>query len=191
MGARIESGHDDSSVASSPDVDWAEVRRVYELSEETVGAILDRFGLSRYQLEKRRVAEGWTTRPQIARPGMPKRPGSIGSQALAYRMNRLFTLGLAMLEKKVDEEGMTETNARTLTELARAQEITMRSTRNEKAAKAREKKNTDAGRDFRDDPAWLIAEIERKLGRLAEGNEARRTEGAVGEDRPGDRAASA
>jgi hypothetical protein len=43
----------------------------------------------------------------------------------------------------------------------------MRSIRNEKAVKAREKKNHDAGRDFRDEPAWLIAELNRRLDRLS------------------------
>ncbi len=108
-------------------VPWDEVRQAYELSEETVGSILDRFGLSRYALEKQRVAEGWTTRPQVARPGSLRLGGaSIGSQAIGYRLNRLVTVGLAMLEKRVGEEGMTEANARTLTELTRAQEIMMR-----------------------------------------------------------------
>jgi hypothetical protein len=58
---------------------------------------------------------------------------------------------------------MTETNARTLKELCRAQETMMRSKRTEKAAKAREKKNNDAGYDFRDDPAWLREQLERRI----------------------------
>ncbi len=152
--------------AADDSVDWAEVRRAYELSEETVSSIRERFGLSRYQLAQRRTAESWTARPQIARRGLTRRRASIGSQALVYRLNRLVTIGLAMLEKQISDEGMTENNARTLTELCRAQEIRMRSNRNHKAAKAREKKNNDAGHDFRDDPEWLLAEINRRLDRL-------------------------
>ena len=58
----------------------------------------------------------------------------------------------------------------------------MRSKRNEKAAKARETKKHDAGYDFRDDPAWLDAEINRRLDRLstaggAGGDPARRSAG--------------
>jgi hypothetical protein len=71
-----------------------------------------------------------------------------------------------MLEKRLAEEGLTEGNARTLTELCRAQEIRMRSTRNEKAAKAREKKNNDAGQDYRDDPAWARAELKRRIRQI-------------------------
>ena len=87
-------------------------------------------------------------------------------EALEYRLNRMVTHGTAMLERKIADEGMTEANARTLKELCRAQETRMRSKRTEKVAKAREKKNNDAGYDFRDDPAWLDAEINRRLDRI-------------------------
>ena len=64
----------------------------------------------------------------------------------------------------------------------------MRSKRTEKAAKAREKKNNDAGYDFRDDPAWLDAEFERRLARMfgggtassVAGDDAGATKGAPG-----------
>jgi hypothetical protein len=166
-------------------VDWAEVRRAYELSGETVGAIQERFGLTRYGLAKRRTDEGWTARPQVAGPALLPRRGSVGSEAIQYRLNRLLTTGVSMLEKRVAEEGMTETNACTLRELCRAQEIMMRATRNEKAAKAREKKNNDAGQDHRDDPEWLIAEIDRRLGRLAAKDKGGGAEAAAGADRKG------
>ena len=166
------------------DIDWAKVRRAYELSAETVGSIRKRFGLSRYQLEKRRRAENWTTRPQVARKDGVRRRRSMpnGSQDSEHRLDRLVSIGLAMLEKTITEEGMTEAHARTLTELARAQEVTMRSQRNKKAAKAREKKNNDAGHDFRDDPDWLLAEINRRLDRLAQERGSRGTRRAAETD---------
>ena len=143
-------------------VDWDEVRRAYELTNETVPAIRKRFGLSVHDLRARRIAEAWTARPPIAQPGKLPRRVPAGADALQLKLNKLLVVGVAMLEKRLADEGMTEGNARTLTELCRAEEIRMRSKRNEKAAKARETKKHDAGYDFRDDPAWLDAEIDRR-----------------------------
>jgi transposase-like protein len=164
--------------AAASAVDWNEVRRAYELSGESVASIRRRFGLTPHALRVVRVAEGWTPRPPIAKPGPLQGKKPVGSEALELRLSRLLAVGVAMLEKRLAEEGMTETNARTLTELVRAQEITMRSKRNEKAAKARETKKHDAGYDFRDDPAWLDAEIDRRIARLREDREAGGAEGA-------------
>jgi hypothetical protein len=143
------------------------VRRAYELTGETTASIQRRFGLTAWQLRKRREDEEWMTRPAVAEPGPLQGYKPVGDDTIEYRLNRLVTIGLAMLEKRIGGEGMTEMDARTLTELARAQEIRMRAKRNEKAAKAREKKNHDAGYDFRDDPEWLLAEINRRLDRLS------------------------
>jgi hypothetical protein len=165
-------------------VDWAEVRRAYELTGEGVASIQRRFGLTPSQFRKHRVDGGWATRPAVAQPGPLQGTKPVGDETIEYRLNRLVTIGLAMLEKRVGEEGMTEANARTLTEIARAQEIRMRSKRNEKAAKAREKKNNDAGYDFRDDPEWLLAELTRRLDRISaharQGREGRPSEGDAG-----------
>ena len=171
-------------------VDWEEVRRVYELSGERVGAIRERFGLTEYQFRRRRTLGGWTARPQVAEPGALQGCKPVGAEALDFRLNRLVAIGTSMLERKVADEGMTEANARTLKELCRAQETRMRSTRNEKAAKAREKKSTDDGHDFRDDPAWLRAEINRRLDRLfdpgAMGGASRNSTADGGTQPPGD-----
>lgn len=145
------------------DTDWDEVRRVYELGANSIPAILERFGLTPYQLRKRREDENWATRPRVAEPGALQGYKPVGEEALDLRLHRLVAIGTAMLERKIADEGMTEENARTLKELCHAQEIRMRSTRNEKAAKAREKKNNDDGADFRDDPNWLRAEFNRRL----------------------------
>ena len=112
-------------------VDWAEVRRVYELSGETVASIIRRFGLSREALRRRRVGGGWATRPPAAEPGPLQGHKAVGSEAIELRLNKLVAIGVAMLEKRVAEEGMTEANARTLKELCRAEEVRMRSTTTE------------------------------------------------------------
>jgi len=153
----------DAASASATRADWSEVRRVYELGADSVPTILARFGLTPWQFRKVREGENWTTRPPIAKPGPLQGRKPIGEDANEFRLNRLVAIGIDMLERKVADEGMTEANARTLKELCRAQETRMRSTRNEKAAKAREKKNNDAGEDFRDDPNWLKAEFSRRL----------------------------
>ncbi len=162
------SGAADAASDNASAVDWEEVRRAYELSGEAVSAIRARFGLTASELRRVRVGEGWTTRPPVAKPGPLQGTKPVGSEALALRLSRLLAVGIAMLERRLADEGMTEGNARTLTELCRAEEIRMRSKRNEKAAKARETKKHDAGYDFRDDPAWLEAELNRRLDRLSQ-----------------------
>lgn len=177
--------------------DFEELRRAYELTAEPVKSIRERFGLTKYRLEKLRIQHGWTTRRQIAKPGPLSEYESylpVGAEAVDLRLNRLVVIGIAMLERKVADEGMTETNARTLKELCRAQETRMRSTRNEKAAKAREKKNTDDGHDFRDDPNWLKAELARRLDQIfgpeSVGSGVRRDDAGVATGGAGDMAAS-
>ncbi len=171
MDARIKSGHDDGSAASSRDVDLDALRRAYELSGETVASIQERFGLTAWQLRKHRERGGWTTRQPAAAPGLLRGHKPIGEEALELRLNRLVAIGAAMLERRLAKEGMTEANARMLTELCRAQESRMRTIKN-KNGRIREKKNNDAGRDLRDDPDWLIAELSRRLDRLSEADAA-------------------
>ena len=141
------------------------MRRAYELSGESVASIQQRFGLTKHRLTKRRIAEAWTTRQPIAVPtSLPPRR-QVGAEALELKLNKLLVTGIAMLAKRLAEEGLTDQNARTLTELCRAEEIRMRSTRT-RTGKARETKKHDAGYDFRDDPAWLDAELRRRLERI-------------------------
>jgi hypothetical protein len=152
-----------------------------------VSAIREAFGLSEGELRGMRISGGWTARTGIAEPGPLAGERELGRQSHQYRLNRLMTAGVTMLEAKVGEEGITEAHARTLTELMRAQEISMRTRRNEKAAKARERKSKDARdesrEDFRDDPDWLIAEIGRKLDRIAEAGRGRGADGAAAADK--------
>ena len=147
-------------------VDWPEVRHAYETTSETVTSIQTRFGLTRHGLAKVRIAEGWTTRAPIATPSGLPRMKAVGSEALELRLNRLVTIGAAMLERRLAGEGLTEPVARTLTELCRAQEIRMRATKARGGA-PHKKKKTDDGYDFRDDPAWLRAELARRLDVLS------------------------
>jgi hypothetical protein len=156
----------DAPAHDTKTIDWREVRRVYELGADSVPAILERFGLTPWQFRKVRESENWTTRRPAAKPGPLQGHKPVGEESLELRLNRLVAICSVMLEQKIADEGFNETNARALRELCHAQEIRMRSTRSEKAAKAREKKNHDAGYDFRDDPVWLRAELERRLDHL-------------------------
>lgn len=157
--------YSDAAPTASGTIDWAEVRRVYELGNEPVSAIRARFGLSAYRLASRRVAEGWTARPPVAKPlGLPK-VAPAGIDELEFRLHRTIVIGQQMLNKRLAEEGVNEANARTAAELCRAMEILMRIARR-KTGKTRETKNDDAGYDFRDDPAWLNAELDRRIERL-------------------------
>ena len=152
-----------SNAPAEKSIDLKELRRVYELGADSIPAILERFGLTAWEFRKLREGGDWTIRKPAAEPGPLQGHKPIGEEALDLRLHRLVAIGTAMLERKIADEGMTEANARTLKELCHAQEIRMRSTRNEKAAKAREKKNNDDGADFRDDPNWLKAEFARRL----------------------------
>jgi hypothetical protein len=164
VGARAPAGS--RCLAHLSVADRLAIRRAYEFTAEPVRSIERRWGLTQYQLAKLRISEGWTARPQAAKPGPLSGRKPLGSEALEFRLNRLVALGLTMLERRVSTKGFSEEDARTLRELCRAAEITKRAARTEKAGKAREKKN-DA-HDFRNDPAWLRAEIDRRLDRLGQ-----------------------
>jgi hypothetical protein len=150
------------------------VRRDYELSDEPVSSIKRRWGLTDRQFRKMREGEGWTTRPQVARPGPLQGHKPVGSDALELRTSALLAVGLARLGRSISDEGFTEDNARRLTELCRAQGIFMRMTKSgrsgnvSKAARlgGNNKKNDDAGTDFRDDPTWLRAQLEQEILRI-------------------------
>jgi hypothetical protein len=159
----LRQGREGDAARDDKTIDVEALRRAYELTGETVASIRRRFGLSAWQFRRLREGGRWTTRDPVAKPGPLHGYKPVGEEALELRLSRLLAIGSAMLARKVAEEGMTETNARTLKELCRAQETMMRSKRTEKAAKAREKKNNDAGYDFRDDPAWLREQLERRI----------------------------
>ena len=145
-------------------MDAEAVRRDYEGGARPVPAILEKHRITRWWLAQARYAGGWTPRPPGARLDMPP----AGMDQAEARLSRMLANATAMLERKMDEEGVTEANARRLTELSRAQEIRMRTTRASKEnAKTRETKNkNDANADYRSDPAWLRAELERRILRI-------------------------
>jgi hypothetical protein len=161
------------------------VRRAYELTGETTASIRERFGLTENELRKMRKAGGWIVRPPCALPGPLGRRKPL-AEALEYRLDRLATLGVVMLEKRIADNGIDQANARTLTELCRAREIMMREIRKEKAAKARETKNDDFGPA--DDIAFIRAELERRIRNL--GRDGERRGGAEGAEEHAGRTAS-
>lgn len=178
-------------------IPWGEIRRVYELTETPTIEILRRYGLTKSQLRWRRQSETWETRPSAA---MQKRKAS-EPERLRARMLSLHAVMLARLEEWVaGVEDFETSQARAFAVLAAGLDHITRSDEREvfemakRAAKpttataAREKKNSDAGYDFRNDPAWLDAEINRRLDRLQErggedahpGDAASGTEAGVG-----------
>jgi hypothetical protein len=161
-------GSDDGAPLPAPaGVDPEEVRRAYELTRESTASICTRYGLTKHQFETMRVRGGWTSRAPAAPRGPLTGRKAVGADDLKYRMNRLATFGMDMLEIKVAANaGFDEASARTFVELCRARDIMMREIRNEKAAKARETKNNDSGRNPADDIAFIRAELERRIERL-------------------------
>ncbi len=146
-------------------VDWADVRQAYERNEESVAAIQRRFGLTARELRQRRESEGWTPRAPVAKRAIS--PATSNKTVdLEQRLTSLVAAGVDSLTKQFAKEELNIGTARVLTELCRAADIMKRSQRMQKSGRAREKKNNDAGHDFRDDPEWLLAEINRRLDRL-------------------------
>ena len=107
----------------------------------------------------------------VAIPRGPNGRKIVGIDLLELRLNKLVVTCMAMLDDKLKKEGLTLENARLVTEMCRAEELRMRTTR-QKTGKTRETKNNDAAHDFRDDPVWLDAELNRRLARLTETREA-------------------
>jgi hypothetical protein len=106
--------HDDArpsgltpSVQAAADVDWEAVREAYELSDESVSAIEKRFGLTKHQLTRARLTGRWTTRPPVAKrkPILPRRR-AVGTDIIAYRLNKLLVVGMALLETRLAEDGI-------------------------------------------------------------------------------------
>lgn len=166
-------------------IDWAEVRRAYEFSGETVRAIRERFGLTKERLRWWRESERWTNRPPATRPKPFPASRIERAATLSLRLQVAISFGLDLLERRIAEEGLTDANARTLTELCRAQEILMRSIRTDRGDKTGEKSNKNDGPDrartySAADIAQKRADLERRILAI------RRERGLSGGDRPGD-----
>src|SRR5687767_15949230 len=71
--------------AKGADVDWVEVRRAYELTDEPVPSIQQRFGVTAYQMRRHREAEQWTLRDSPVVPGPMSGYKPIGVERVAYR----------------------------------------------------------------------------------------------------------
>ena len=156
--------NDASAEAGGGEVDPEPVRIDYEFSSMSVAAIQEKYGLSEWRLKRMQRAGKWTMRPQRGRGPIEGAPPA-GADALAFRLNRLITHGLAMLEHGVAEEGWTEGNLRMLNELCRATR-TMHAILNKKAVKARETTDDDAARS--DDPAQILRELAARFDRIRE-----------------------
>ena len=146
--------------------DVAEARRLYEATATSVETIRRQFGWTKNALRRLAKYENWTMRPPAARGGPMAGRKPIGPEMLVFKLNRLITYGIGILEEEAATRGVDEPGARKLTALCRAQEIMMRIERMKNAA-IREKKNKDDGYDFRDDPIWLAAEFARRTFGLA------------------------
>lgn len=175
-------------------IDWAEVRRVYELRQEPVSRILARFGLKTSELRKVREREDWDDRPPV---GVPLRlsAGQVNEvAALGTRLLRNYRAQTGRLERHVALSDVPdEGDARTLAELTRGWGF-MRQTIRRGAARAAQtsdgltKKNNDAGSDVdaefgwgvRADPAEVRAALEQEIRRF------RQADGLDGAVRGGD-----
>jgi hypothetical protein len=162
-----------------PGLDLTVLRRDYEGCKESVASIRARTGLSAYQLRTLRETGGWNPRSAAAKRD-PIAPGTLGGSA-QRRLDRIVTAGIATLDQEIADSGWNGDSARRLLELCRAREMIMRSDRSGKAAEPREKKNkNDDRRDPIDDPAWVRAELERRILQF------RRARGLEGGARKGD-----
>jgi hypothetical protein len=174
-------------------INWPYVRRIYELTAIPTVEILKRFGLTESQLRHRRESEGWQPRPSVA--GERRRADSFGR--LRERMLTVLSILLGRIEEGVvltntydhaHAEGLC-TLAAGWGSLQTAEEGELSMPRHAMKAREttsiREKKNNDAGYDFRDDPVWLVDELNRRLDRLHGQDE------AAGAGQAPDRAADA
>jgi hypothetical protein len=150
---------DGADAANGRGVDTAAIRRDYELGIERIDVICARHGITEYRLRRLREQGGWTARTgAVPQRGLPS--------TADRRLNALVSTGIGLLERRMADEGLTKGTAELLGVLCRAREARMRAKRNEKAAKARETKTKDEPRDHTDDPAWIRAELERRILRI-------------------------
>ena len=159
------------------EIDWSAVKRAYEMPGESVASIRRRFGLTVWQLRWRREKEGWATRPPVVTMAPSPDTGPGGARGAGAEIERIVSLGAAMIGRRVAAEGMTEANARTLGELCRARESLMRSRKREEGGKPRGKHARDdraersepgglAGAEREADLAWKRAELTRRFNAL-------------------------
>jgi hypothetical protein len=67
-------------------VDREAVRRLYEADELPLGEIREKFAITQHQLMAARLAGGWQTRPQIAKPGANQGNGVVYPRSLLRRI---------------------------------------------------------------------------------------------------------
>lgn len=98
------------------EVDWSEIKRACCETAEAVTQIADRFGVSRYEIYKRRNLEQWPMpnrrKPPLKRATWRGRASvkrrAKESETLVERLRRLAMRNLEFLEQTMDsEEGLT------------------------------------------------------------------------------------
>lgn len=168
--------------AKSRGVNWAQARRLYELTDTPTVEILQRFALTPSQLRWRRHCEDWT--PRL--PAAGARQARFAPERLRARLRAVHGTLAGRLEAAVAmSEAFEAEQARGLLLLAEcfpaldAREEAMARRKSMEARRAapneNKKKNIDDGsdagdagdardaRDARDDPAFERAELERRI----------------------------
>lgn len=177
-GEELPAGAEDGGGAEAGEkreIAWGEIRRVYELTNTPTIEILRRYGLTESQLRWRRTSEKWEPRP----PAAVQRAKADSPERLKARMLSLYAVLVSRFENwiaKAEEFEAAQASALAVLaagfgHLTRSDEredfwMARHTGKSRTATAPREKKNNDAGYDFRDDPAWLDAEINRRLDRL-------------------------
>lgn len=172
------------SGARLSEADWAEARRLYETSDMSTAAIRRMFGLTQWALRRRREIEGWRVRDPAAAPAAARRSPS-PLQRLRQQLLALAALLVERLAEIVAAGGDVFASAAAFAAVtealpnleARRQAMT-KGEREKQAgepakreAARREKKNNDARADATRDPAWLRAELKRRLDILRKASE--------------------
>lgn len=170
----------ETELGEAPEVDWPAARKAYEETSEPVAAILERFGIRRWQFRVEQRRGGW----RIRKAG--RVDGTTDRSAMVRELDRkLLSLTTGLAEKlgdRVEAEGATDAAMRGLTGLLHAREAMMNNGRTNKgeAARGKKTKNNDgpAGRDGKGGPDQaagadrapeLRAKIAERLDRLRGG----------------------
>lgn len=163
---------------SSSPVDWARVRLLYEAMDVSVAQIRRDFGLTEHELRKRRVAEGWRTRPACLQPGPLQGRNDSTPHRMRLRLARVIDTEIGRLAQRFIGKGdLEQGDARLLTELARAvahlgqmRDTDRRPVKGGGDTPARDgrptAKKNNAGPEPTADIAELRAELKRRLARL-------------------------
>lgn len=163
--------HVKKSVSGAAKFDWVEIRRDYEDIEKPLAETAAKAGMNWQKLVGIAKAAGWKPRTPPAKPAPPASElggSSLAPSKLATRLKRLIAREIESIEGEIAHERDAvekERDARRLSTLVRSLE----KLNDIKAAKAkREPKSGDSA----EDAEALRAELERRLARIAAGDNA-------------------